>query len=94
MAAVPAAPVPAIEAPLLREDYVSCLAQDGQGRLWIGYWRSGYEVRWPRNLEPIPALSESVASQSEFVRAILPRGGRQAPLIAFYRARRGSRRPR
>ena len=34
----------------LNEDYVTSLAQDAAGNLWIGYWRQGYEV-WDARLE-------------------------------------------
>ncbi len=58
----PAAP-PRIDAALLREDYVTCLAQDGAGRLWIGYRREGYEVRDAQRLDII-ADSSTGDSQS------------------------------
>ena len=48
--------VPAVfkEAPstqgTLNEDYVTSLAQDAAGNVWIGHWRQGYEV-WDAQLE-------------------------------------------
>ena len=29
---------------LLAEDYVSCIAEDEHGRLWVGHWQAGHEV--------------------------------------------------
>lgn len=57
---------------LLGEDYVTCLAQDARGLLWIGYRRGGYEARRP--LEGlIPFYSPDNATPDfPYVSAILP----------------------
>jgi hypothetical protein len=52
---------------LLREDYVSCLAEDGAGRLLIGHWRAGWEMRAPSGRE-IVAYCEA----PDYVRDFLP----------------------
>ena len=76
-----------LSAPLLREDYITCLAQDGEGRLWIGYRRYGYEVRDARSLQvisPVEGQESAAGSRDDFVRAILPRSTGDAPMIGFY----------
>ena len=57
---------------LLGEDYVTCLAQDARGLLWIGYRRDGYEARRP--LEGlVPFYSpENKTDDFPYVSAILP----------------------
>ncbi len=37
----------------LTEDYCTCLAEDDAGRLWIGHWRTGYEVIDPQHLQRV-----------------------------------------
>lgn len=84
--------LPSIDTPLLEEDYVTCLAQDGAGRLWIGTRRHGFEVRDARSLRVMfsPAngspwhAKEGERSQDEFVRCILPRAVGGPPLIGSY----------
>ena len=69
---------------ILAEDYVSCLAEDEKGRLWIGHRQAGNEILEARQgsvaeLRKVAAGLES----SDLVRAILPRRG--APtLLARY----------
>lgn len=78
---------PTLPAPLLKEDYVSCLAQDGDGRLWIGYRRDGYEARDSQTLRVLsPQAQEDAAAgpSDDFVRSILPRSTGAASLIGFY----------
>ena len=69
---------------LLAEDYVSCLAQDGAGHLWVGHWRAGDEVL---DVPSGPSASgiKKVLDQegSGLVRAILPMTS-AAPLLARY----------
>ncbi len=69
---------------LLAEDYVSCLAQDGAGHLWVGHWRAGDEVL---DVSSGPSASgiKKVLDQegSGMVRAILPMAN-AAPLLARY----------
>ena len=81
-----AAPVlPLLEATPLAEDYVTCLAQDGNGRLWLGFRREGYQVR---DVNTLHLLSDEPVTESAphdaFVRAILPRSGGQSPLLGLY----------
>jgi hypothetical protein len=37
----------------LTEDYCTCLAEDDGGLLWIGHWRTGYEVINPQQLQRV-----------------------------------------
>ncbi len=67
----------------LREDYVTCLAQDATGRLWIGYRQYGYEVRDARSGQRVGTLQDDSSSQAGFVTAILPRP-LGPPLIGHY----------
>ena len=85
------APAP-IKAALLPEDYITCLAQGGDGRLWIGTRRYGVEVREARSLSVISTPSsqspwhpdDSSKPNDEFVRCILPRSQGGPPLIGGY----------
>ncbi|MDQ3812765.1 MAG: hypothetical protein M3347_02295, partial [Armatimonadota bacterium] len=61
---------------LLREDYVTRLAQDAAGRLIVGYRRQGWEVRDPRSDK---RLQEG---KSDYVFALLPTA--EALLIGTY----------
>lgn len=80
-------------APLLREDYVTCLTEDDAGRLWIGYRTHGWEIRRPRldrqtrQLERVLFRSEDASAQGgnflPYVSAILPLES-AAPTIAQY----------
>ena len=72
----------ALDAPLLRENYVTCLAQDGNDHVWIGYRRLGYEVRGRQRLQVL--LHNNGEQQQGFVRAILPLPGNAPPLVGFY----------
>ena len=68
---------------LLAEDYVTSLAQDEKGRLWIGHWVKGSEV-----LEMEGGVSGGIKDvvaqeKSGFVKAILS-GGSAGPLLARY----------
>ena len=54
---------------LLSEDYVTCLAQDARGLLWIGYRRDGYEAR-----RPLEGLSAFYSPDKQNVRFSLRLG--------------------
>lgn len=81
------------QAPTWNEDYISCLAEDGAGMLWVGHWRRGYEVYNPKtqkfvlNGAPDAPNARSDDPQSngdgDYVKCILPLSG-QAPLIGRY----------
>ena len=81
-----------IKAALLPEDYLTCLAQDNNGRLWIGTRRFGVQVRDARSLNVISTASnespwhpeDNEGPNDEFVRCILPRSAGGAPLIGGY----------
>ena len=82
-----------LEPPTWSEDYISCLAEDGAGMLWIGHWRKGYQVYNPKtqtfvlNGAPDAPGAKSDDPQSngdgDYVKCILPLSG-QAPLIGRY----------
>lgn len=79
------------EAPgaLLAEDYVSCLAEDKGGHLWLGHWRKGDEALEMQG-SPSTGVKKVVAhEESGFVKAILPVSddsiaANSSPLIARY----------
>ena len=58
---------------LLREDYVTCLAEDGDRSLWVGHRQSGVELyyRDPRH-QLIPDTTDTI--KSDFAAALLPDG--------------------
>lgn len=70
---------------VLTEDYVSCLAEDGGGRIWLGHWRLGDEAV---QMQPdatgtkLPVVV-STRPSAGFVKALLPQDG-SAPLVARY----------
>ncbi len=83
-------PFPVAQAPTWSEDYVSCLAEDGAGMLWVGHWRRGYEVYDPKTqkivLNGAPGDKSDDANSNgdgDYVKCILPLSG-QAPLIGRY----------
>jgi len=83
------------QAPTWSEDYISCLAEDNAGMLWVGHWRKGYEVYNPKTqkfvLNGAPSdnkpgnQSDDLASSGDgdYVKCILPLPN-QAPLIGRY----------
>ena len=50
--------------PLLSEDYVTCLAQDTQGTLWIGHRQTGVELRNPIDLSVVHAQPSTYGNAS------------------------------
>ena len=74
----------------LSEDYVSCLAQDAAGMLWVGHWRRGYEVLDSQAQKVVLDGSNSDKTNDAnsrgdgaYVKCILPLPN-QAPLIGRY----------
>ena len=68
---------------LLAEDYVTSLAQDAAGRLWVGHWMKGSEVLEMQG-GASGGIQDVVAQEkSGFVKAILPVGNLR-PLLARY----------
>jgi Two component regulator propeller len=72
---------------LLPEDHVTSLAQDDQGRVWIGTWRQGYEVFDAVLSTPLytGGFTKSKLGTGKFITAILPLGSDQS-LVACYGA--------
>ena len=80
---------------LLLEDYVTCLAEDDAGLLWVGHRQWGYEVfdptTWRRvhSSDAEPGRAKPNVSKlygrvpGDYVRCILPRPG-EPPLIGWY----------
>lgn len=69
---------------VLAEDYVSCLAEDKEGRIWLGHWQAGSERVQMQSGSTGLSLKEVPHRQnSGMVRAILPRSN-GALLLARY----------
>ncbi len=68
---------------LPREDYISCLALDERGLLWIGYRQRGYEVRDPRKDKVLYTSASDEKKEFPYVSAILPRRN-SGPLMGTY----------
>lgn len=68
---------------LLREDYVSNIAEDEKGLIWIGYRLSGFEVRRPLSDRILFASSTNEGDRFSYVSTLLPLGDGTA-LIASY----------
>ncbi|MDQ3812567.1 MAG: hypothetical protein M3347_01295, partial [Armatimonadota bacterium] len=69
---------------LLLEDWVTCLAQDRSGMLWIGYRQKGFEVRDPNSDQrAFSSVGELVENSNDYVRALLV-PPRMPPLIGYY----------
>jgi hypothetical protein len=74
---------------LFAEDYITCLAQDAAGRIWIGHRSQGYEAYDPRedrisetyNAE---SLSKKFNDKDHFVSMLLHAPELRDPLIAWY----------
>ncbi len=65
--------VPIVNGPgnqVLPEDYITSLAEDAQGHLWVGYRSKGYEAFRTDGSRIIPYIKDMVAS--DYVGAILP----------------------
>ena len=68
---------------LLREDYVSNIAEDERGLLWIGYRLAGFEVRRPLSHQTHFASQKEDGWAFSYVSTLLPLGDGTA-LIASY----------
>lgn len=70
--------------PALLEDHISCLALDQFGNLWIGHWRSGFEVLDPKKLPNVVSpISPTTPGETAFVSSILP-AGNETVLLGSY----------
>ncbi len=71
----------------LSEDYVTCLAQDSDGNLWVGHRRTGYEVFDPKTNVRIYGgekdAAPSGASHSDYVTSFLTLSTKRV-LVGFY----------
>lgn len=72
-----------LKSELLREDYISTLARDENGLLWIGYRQYGYEARRPENDRALYSAGSDLKRKFPYVSAFLLRPG-QPPLFANY----------
>ncbi len=69
---------------VLAEDYVSCLAQDAAGRIWVGHWQWGSEsVEMQRGPAGLRVKEVSNRRENGFVKAMQPRD-QGALLLARY----------
>ncbi len=90
-------PAPVVDGDLLLEDYVTCLAEDADGLLWLGHRQWAYEVldpaTWRRvhsfdaepGRKPVKADATYGRLPGDYVTAILPRPA-APPLIGWYGA--------
>ncbi|MCX7049882.1 MAG: hypothetical protein NTX50_30920, partial [Candidatus Sumerlaeota bacterium] len=68
---------------LLPEDYITCLAEDDEGKIWVGTRRAGFCVVSSLSKKPIPNLDEKSYLTDNYIGAIQPMpDGR--PFIASY----------
>lgn len=74
---------PAQHRELMREDYVTCLAQDARGLLWAGYRQRSFQIRRPVVDRVLRGSATEKGDDSPYVSALLPlRDG--SFLVAFY----------
>lgn len=77
------------DSPTLSEDYVTSLAQNGAGDLWIGHRQTGYEVLYEKTLKPkVQVLTDVVSPEvpnalRDYVMHILPTNS-GAAYLAYY----------
>ena len=78
----PIAPIvkPSDSKPLL-EDYVTSLAEDSKGQIWVGYRTKGYEVFLNNDSRAVPYSKDAIAS--DYAEALLPLSSGQV-LIGKY----------
>ncbi len=66
------APTEAQRAGLMAEDYISDLAEDGAGNIWIAHRQQGYEMFDPKTHRPMPDASQKPARRKDdYVTALL-----------------------
>jgi hypothetical protein len=58
------------DGPTLLSDYVTCLAEDSAGRLWVGYRSKGYQCLDEKTLN---VIAEGDAEHADYCALILPR---------------------
>lgn len=68
---------------LLREDYVTNLAEDQQGLLWLGYRQKGYEVRRPKTDRTLYVSAKDDSDKFPYISTLLPMNDGTATL-AYY----------
>jgi len=80
---------------LLAEDYITRLAEDQAGRLWLGHWQQGNEVIELQSGKNVPAgLNRvTVGEQREYVTALLPLSDTAVLIAAYGRGLRQSSTP-
>ena len=80
--------VPREPCTLLSEDYVTCLAQDAAGNLWVGHRQTGFEIFSLRSGERIyQSVGSAVAEHlpTDYVTALLTTGAAaNRPVVGFY----------
>ena len=69
----PPVPLPLDKATgLLAEDYVTCLAEDKTGAIWLGYRQKGCAPLPPADAKRLPQNDSGRGDEGDFVTAILP----------------------
>ncbi len=66
---------------LLREDYVTCLAQDAAGRLWVGHRQGGVEIFDLKTGRRVQSGANSTRTD-DYASALLPEG--KAAFVGLY----------
>ena len=65
---------------LLPEDYVTCLAEDAAGLLWLGFRQQGFQTRDPKTNRSIQrGTKKTVGLPDDYVSALLPSLNSQLP---------------
>ncbi|MCX7048552.1 MAG: hypothetical protein NTX50_24085 [Candidatus Sumerlaeota bacterium] len=68
---------------LLPEDYITCLAEDAEGRIWVGTRRAGFCIVSALSRKPIPNLDEKSYLTDNYISSIQPMPD-GCPFVASY----------
>ncbi|MCX7046924.1 MAG: hypothetical protein NTX50_15730, partial [Candidatus Sumerlaeota bacterium] len=68
---------------LLPEDYITCLAEDAEGKIWVGTRRAGFCIVSALSRKPIPNLDEKSYLTENYISSIQPMADGR-PFIAGY----------
>lgn len=81
--APPLPPAENLNRELLREDYVSSLAEDDRGLLWVAYRLKGYEIRRPLNDRVLYVSAKNDSARFFYVSTLLPLDEGQTLLASY-----------
>ncbi|MCX7046539.1 MAG: hypothetical protein NTX50_13770 [Candidatus Sumerlaeota bacterium] len=68
---------------LIPEDYITCLAEDSDSRVWVGMRRAGFCIISPLSKKPLPNLDEKSYLAENYISVIQPMPD-GLPFIASY----------